>query len=138
MVGKRLAGRHGVPQHPAGEAHAGRAVGQRVVQAPDQRGGAVVQRQGVDPPQGPVAVQVLREQACHLVAQPRPRDGRAAAGGHDVLGHVEAGVGNPLGAASEPPSRRVRAGAASSRAPIESRSSGTPGPPGPTSTTLHV
>ena len=70
----------------------------------------------VDPPQRPVAVQVLREQACHLVAQPRPRArARRRLPATTCSATSKPGSGTHSGAASEPPRRRVRAGAASSR-----------------------
>jgi acyl-CoA hydrolase len=95
-----------VPQQRTRVANRRGAVRERVMDSPDQRRAAVLQRDDVDSPQRSRAVEALLEQLGDERQQAMPVDGPGCGCDDDMLGDVEALVGDPTWlarAAGEPP-----------------------------------
>ncbi len=96
MGGGRGGGAFNLPaEHGAHEAHGRRAVSERVMDAPHQRGAPVLDAQHVEAPQRPGAVQVLGEEIGHPSGERRGLQRLRVL--DDVPLDVEALVGDPLG-----------------------------------------
>ncbi len=107
---------------------AGGAVGEGVVDPPDEHRAAAGAGDDVDRPERPIAIEPLLEQAGDLVELGVPVGAGAELGCADVPVDVEALVGHPEPARRRsPPSLRVSSGTTAMRPPISRRRSSTRG-----------